>query len=310
MAVTFAAIAAEWLVPSVTLIPAWMWVMSPGHLVVGVALLVTVAGLAWAVFYHGSIDPALAIRKTAILGVTGSIVVFLFAIVETLCVNYIADAFGFADGTATLVAAGLVGVLLGPLYTQIRRRSEHYTGFLLPPTLLAEGPKRKTVVLFVDLVGYSALSAGDEPAALTTIALMHRAAHKQANAHGGRVVKTLGDGVLMEFDDAADGISAMVTLRAAVQEACVRSELPRPEFRTGIHFGEVAELSGDVFGDAVNLTARLQSIASPGHACVTEAVAQRLSSAGFEVTDQGVRTLPNLPVPVRCFAMSLASHAR
>ena len=118
------------------------------------------------------------------------------------------------------------------------------------------------------------------------------------------MLKTMGDGVLMEFKDAPSAVTASQHLASSFGDACETLGLPEGQLRTGIHFGEVAKRrDGDLFGDAVNIASRLESEAEPGQIVVSQVVADQLE--GVELEDLGERSLKNVPEPVRCWAVRI-----
>src|SRR6187455_3045666 len=126
-------------------------------------------------------------------------------------------------------------------------------------------------------------------------------------AHRGRIVKTTGDGMLVEFASAVDAVRSAVEVQRgmAEQNSGVPQEV-RIEFRVGIHVGDIIIDDGDIFGDGVNVAARLESIAEPGGICISDD-AHRQVRGKFDVTfkDLGERQLKNIARPVRVFQVVL-----
>jgi adenylate cyclase len=129
--------------------------------------------------------------------------------------------------------------------------------------------------------------------------------------HKGRIVKTTGDGLLVEFASAVDALRCS----AEVQAALAYSNAPLPserriEFRIGIHQGDVVVEDGDIFGDGVNIAARLEGLAEPGGICVSARVQEDAASRldlGFE--DMGEQALKNIARPVRAYRVVAAAGA-
>ena len=132
-----------------------------------------------------------------------------------------------------------------------------------PPTLSTETAKRKlAAIVSIDIAGYSALSERDERAAVTLVETLRSGARGAAEAHGGRIFNTAGDGVMLVFASATDALEAALALMAK-----------SPQARFGVHIGEVLETeSGDLLGHGVNVAARLQQTAQTGGALVSEDV--------------------------------------
>jgi class 3 adenylate cyclase len=135
-------------------------------------------------------------------------------------------------------------------------------------------PRRLTAVWFADIVGYSSLSSSDEDAALVLVGRLQEAARREVDAQGGRVVKFVGDAVLAVFESVDGALRAAL----AVQDAFRASDVATrhgSSLRIGLHLGEIAEASdGDVYGDGVNVAARLQGKAGPGQILVSPAATE------------------------------------
>jgi hypothetical protein len=123
--------------------------------------------------------------------------------------------------------------------------------------------------------------------------------------HGGRIVKNTGDGFLAEFPSAVEAVRAAVQFQTSVHELTTgESEDRRIAFRVGVNIGDVIVEPHDIFGDGVNIAARLESIAEPGGICVSSAAYDQVrGKAGVEFADLGEQNLKNIAVPVRAFAV-------
>ena len=172
--------------------------------------------------------------------------------------------------------------------------------------------RRLAAILAADVAGYSRLIGADEGGTLERLkALRRELLDPKIAEHRGRLVKTTGDGLLVEFGSVVDA------LRCAVE---VQREMPgrntgfppdsRIEFRIGINMGDIVVEDGDIFGDGVNVAARLEGIAAPGGICVAarvqEDVAGKLDLA-FE--DIGEQQLKNIARPVRAYALRAEGSA-
>jgi adenylate cyclase len=163
--------------------------------------------------------------------------------------------------------------------------------------------RRLAAILAADVAGYSRLMGADE--AGTARALReHRAAIDPIVAsHGGRIVKTTGDGVLLEFPS----IVAAVECAVAVQKLMAERNADLPEdrrmlFRIGINLGDVLIEGDDILGDGVNIAARLEGIAEPGGICISEdAYRQILGKVSIDFAEGGEEKLKNIARPVRIF---------
>src|SRR6516165_7930197 len=135
-------------------------------------------------------------------------------------------------------------------------------------TALATGrvERRLAAILAADVAGYSRLMGADEEETLARLkALRREVADPQIKEHRGRIVKTTGDGLLLEFASVVDAVRCAVEVQREMAER--NTDVPpdrRIEFRIGIHQGDVVVEDGDIFGDGVNVAARLEGLAEPG----------------------------------------------
>ncbi|MGQ0531887.1 MAG: adenylate/guanylate cyclase domain-containing protein [Caulobacteraceae bacterium] len=173
--------------------------------------------------------------------------------------------------------------------------------------------RRLAAILAADVVGYSRMIAADEAATLRQFkACVSEALEPLAHEHGGRIVKTMGDGVLVEFSSAVEALLCASAFQRAM--AARNAHLPSPqrvEFRVGIHDGDVVHEDGDVFGEVVAVAARLEGLAEPGGVCVSARVredAEGRADFGFE--DLGEQRLKNVARPVRAFRVKLEAQLR
>ena len=164
--------------------------------------------------------------------------------------------------------------------------------------------RRLAAILAADVAGYSRLIGLDEEGTLAALRALRRELIDPTIAeHRGRIVKTTGDGLLVEFASVLDALrcAAAVQGEMAARNADTAPER-RIEFRIGIHQGDIVVEDGDIFGDGVNVAARLEGIAEPGGICVSarvqEDAAGRLDLA-FE--DLGEQSLKNIARPVRVY---------
>src|ERR1700759_3126711 len=132
---------------------------------------------------------------------------------------------------------------------------------------------RKLVAVFAaDVEGYSRLMGLDEVGTLKGLTERRAILDRFIGEHKGRIANTAGDSVLAEFGSAVDAVKCAVEAQAALAEA--NSNLPidrRINFRMGVHIGDVMVRAGDLFGDGVNIAARLQTVAKPGTVCISGA---------------------------------------
>jgi TolB-like protein/tetratricopeptide (TPR) repeat protein len=168
--------------------------------------------------------------------------------------------------------------------------------------------RRLSAILAADVAGYSRLMHNDEEATHAKLAALLTDAVAPAIAeHGGRVVKNTGDGFLAEFPSAVEAIRAAVQFQARVSELTTGDvEERRIVFRVGVNIGDVIVEPHDIFGDGVNIAARLESIAEPGGICISSAAYDQVrGKVGLEFADLGQQNLKNIDDPVRAYAVGL-----
>ena len=164
--------------------------------------------------------------------------------------------------------------------------------------------RRLTTILAADVVGYSRLMAANEAGTLTSLkALRRELVEPKTTEHHGRVVKLIGDGTLMEFGSVVDAVHFAVDLQRAM--ALRNTDVPEDQritYRIGINIGDVIIEGDDIYGDGVNIAARLESLADPGGICVSRTVFSHVKGKvdlGFE--DLGEQELKNIPEPIRVY---------
>jgi adenylate cyclase len=167
--------------------------------------------------------------------------------------------------------------------------------------------RRLAAVLAADVAGYSRLMGLDEEGTLARLKAVRKALVDPTIAtHRGRIVKTTGDGMLVEFASAVDAVRCAIE----VQHGMTAHSLDVPqekriEFRIGIHVGDIIIDDNDIFGDGVNIAARLEGIAEPGGICISDDAYRQIRDrvdAAFD--DKGETALKNIARPVRVFALA------
>jgi len=174
----------------------------------------------------------------------------------------------------------------------------------MEPAGPARVERRLAAILAADVAGYSRLIEADEEGTLGRLKLLRAGiVDPKIAEHRGRIVKTTGDGLLVEFASVVDALRCAAEIQAAMAES--NAGVPpdnRIEFRIGINMGDIVVEDGDIFGDGVNVAARLEGLAEPGGICVSarvrEDAAGRLDLA-FE--DLGEQQLRNIARPVRVY---------
>jgi adenylate cyclase len=175
--------------------------------------------------------------------------------------------------------------------------------------VVSEGAKRQVrrrlaAILFA---GYSRLPSGDEADNFASVTrLLSEIIKPQVLKSGGNIIRWTGDGVLIEFDSIIESVRCAADMREAVSRLN-RALIPerRVTLRMGINLDDIIAEDGDVFGDGVNIAARLEALAEPGSIFVSEIVRDRVAGrVGFDFEDLGLHNLKNIAKPVRIFRLS------
>jgi adenylate cyclase len=169
--------------------------------------------------------------------------------------------------------------------------------------------RRLAAILAADVAGYSRLIGADEEGTLERLkALRRELLDPKIADHRGRLVKTTGDGLLVEFGSVVDALRCAVDVQREMTGR--NAETPsdnRIEFRIGINMGDIVVEDGDIFGDGVNVAARLEGLAAPGGICVSARVQEDAAGKidlAFE--DMGEQALKNIIRPVRAYRVVTA----
>ena len=168
--------------------------------------------------------------------------------------------------------------------------------------------RRLTTILVADVVGYAKLMAADESGTLAALKTHRRELIEPKTAeYGGRVIKLMGDGTLMEFASVVDAVLFAVDVQRAMTELTVAiPEDRRIVYRIGINIGDVIVEDDDLYGDGVNVAARLEALAEPGGICISgDAYRQVRNKLDIDFKDQGEQRLKNIAEPVSVYAIEL-----
>jgi adenylate cyclase len=171
--------------------------------------------------------------------------------------------------------------------------------------------RRLAAILSADAAGYSRMMASDEDAAVRAIAARREEVSRLVGEHRGRVVDAPGDNLLAEFASATEAVSCALAVQRAIAER--NAELPperRMQLRIGVHLGEVRAEGGRIYGDGVNVAARLEGLAEPGGVCISDAVLREVrNKLPLDCEDLGARPVKNIPEPVRAWRVRTAGAA-
>jgi adenylate cyclase len=173
--------------------------------------------------------------------------------------------------------------------------------------------RRLAAILAVDVAGYSRLMGEDEEGTLAALRAVRRELGDPKIAeHRGRIVKTTGDGLLVEFASVVDAVRCAVEVQRemAARNATVPAAR-RIEFRMGVNVGDIIIEDGDIFGDGVNIAARLEALAEPGGICLSAAAHEQVrDKLDFSFEDMGDQQVKNIARPVRTHRVVVGSTAQ
>jgi adenylate cyclase len=162
-------------------------------------------------------------------------------------------------------------------------------------------------ILAADVEGYSRLMHGDEEATLATLSARRAVVDELIGRYRGRIANTAGDSVLAEFMSVLDAVHCAIEIQEALQTANDgEPEGRQMRFRIGINVGDVMAKEGDIFGDGVNVAARLEGLVKGGEICVSRGVRDHLRHRGsFVFEDLGEQLVKNIAHPIRAFRLRI-----
>jgi TolB-like protein/class 3 adenylate cyclase len=180
------------------------------------------------------------------------------------------------------------------------------------PEIRERAERRLAAVLAADVAGYSRLMGADEEGTLHALK-EHRQVlfDPQIATHSGRVVKTTGDGLLLEFGSVVDAVDCACAIQRGMAKRNIGVAPDRRiEFRIGINVGDIIIDGGDIYGDGVNIAARLETLAEPGCICVSRAVRDELrDKRALAFQDLGEHSVKNIARPLRVYRLAPAADA-
>jgi len=174
-----------------------------------------------------------------------------------------------------------------------------------------KAPQRKlTAILCADVAGYSRLMGDDEEATLETLTAYRKVFISEIKNHRGRVVDAKGDAILAEFASVVDAVNGAVEVQRELAER--NAELPddrRMDFRIGVNLGDVVVKDDAIYGDGVNVAARLEALAEPGGVCISRPVYDQVKSKlKLEYEYLGEQQVKNIAEPVRALKAAVALY--
>jgi class 3 adenylate cyclase len=171
--------------------------------------------------------------------------------------------------------------------------------------------RRLAAILAADVEGYSRLMHRDEEATMSTLSARRVVVDNLINEHRGRIANTAGDSVLAEFASVFDAVTCAVEIQNAIAQANESEPGQSMRFRIGINVGDVMVKDGDIFGDGVNVAARLEALADGGGICVSRGVRDHLRHRGGLVFDDlGEKAVKNIAHPVRAYRLRVGDTER
>ncbi|MBC8042347.1 MAG: hypothetical protein IAF08_02770 [Rhizobacter sp.] len=182
-----------------------------------------------------------------------------------------------------------------------------------PPFGLFKGEQRKlAAIMFTDMVGYSMMTQKNEKLALELLEEHRRILRPLFTRHEGMEIKTIGDAFLVSFESALDAVSCAIDMQKTLAEYnAAFPETVKIEIRIGIHLGDVVHRGGDVYGDGVNIAARIEPLAEPGGICVTEDVYRQVQNKlDVPMMRLGQGDLKHIDIPVGIYKVGKAGEVQ
>ncbi len=171
---------------------------------------------------------------------------------------------------------------------------------------MVEGSRRLAAIMFTDIVGYSASVQTNEAAALHRLREQEELVRPLVAEYRGREIKSTGDGFLVEFDSALRATQCAIEIQRRMHERNSRPDAIPIQVRIGIHLGDVEQHNGDIFGDAVNIAARLEPLANPGGVCISQQIFDQVrNKIPNRLEKLPRRELKNLLFPIDLYRVAL-----
>src|ERR1700674_2063440 len=167
--------------------------------------------------------------------------------------------------------------------------------------------RKLTAILCADVYGYSRLMGQDEEATLRTLTSHRKIIDSQIELHHGRFVNSAGDSVLAEFASVVEAVNCAVDIQTGLKaENASLAPERRMEFRIGVNLGDVMVEGAQIYGDGVNVAARLESLAEPGGICISRTVHENIrNKLPLNFEDLGEQAVKNIAEPIRVFRVLL-----
>jgi adenylate cyclase len=171
--------------------------------------------------------------------------------------------------------------------------------------------RKLAAILHADVVGFSRLMGEDEAGTHRALGELRRAIDPLITTHDGRIVGTAGDSLLPDFSSVVDALNCALKMQAAVRG--INDPIPRErrlELRIGVNLGDVIVDGDNIFGDGVNIAARLEALAQPGTICISQTVYDHVrNKLDLDYRPLGSHRVKNIAEPVRAYAVGTAAAA-
>jgi len=182
-----------------------------------------------------------------------------------------------------------------------------------PTEFSDSGIRKLAAILAADVVGYSKLMGEDEAGTLSALKHCRRELFDPTvDRHRGRIFKVIGDGILAEFQSVVDGVRCAIDIQTAMmRKKFGRGEGKKLHFRIGLNLGDVIADGDDIYGDGVNIAARLETLAEPGGLCISGPVYDQVKNKldlGYD--DLGPQTVKNIADPIRVYKVYSTASGR
>ncbi len=169
--------------------------------------------------------------------------------------------------------------------------------------------RRLVAILAADVAGYSRLMGVDEEGTLATLSAFRLVTDRLISQHGGRICGTAGDSILAAFGSALAAVQCAIDIQNELAASNGAFEADRRmQFRIGVNVGDVMVKDGDIFGDGVNIAARLEGLAEPGGVCISRGIHDHVAKKlPYDFEDLGEQSVKNIAQPIRVFRIILGS---
>jgi len=198
-----------------------------------------------------------------------------------------------SDEIGGFIILGILAFVIFLIVRAIRRRMKNKKS--VSEKEETEGKRKLSAIMFTDMKGFSREVGQDEEKTLKKLWRYEKALKQIIKEHEGRIVKTIGDAIMGDFDSAVNAVKSAIEIQRLLKKEDIK-------IRIGIHLGDVIHKAGDIFGDGVNIASRIESICEPGEIYISEDVHNQVKGkvgVGFE--NLGSRPLKNIESPPKVF---------